>query len=439
MKDYLTFLLSKALLIFSGPLVVLFLTNYLSPDDIGIYYAFIGIVGSSTLLELGFGIVLTNNLNYEYGKIEQTSFFPPSNSNVRQILSYSRSRYKNVANSWLSIVSLFSLVYLYYANILFPTYVFILFGLLVISYIGIRLYPILCFAEGFGKYRQTQLLKTLQSMTIGIVFSGSLMVSSSLGSMLLAYGVGLIVFYFGIRLWFSGFYHAYKSSSEVSTLNVELLRRMSSMSKQIGISWFSGYFSTLAIPPLLLLTFGPSKAGQYGIVNSVMMVMVAFSTVTASIHAPQASEFVLSNNRKELAKIVNKNLMIGIGSYAICFILFHLLYSYTPYISQVLNINIKVIEKIPDRNLTYFILLSGFAIVSATYWSIYLRGTLSEPFYKLSIYGSIYLLLTVGGSYLLSDYRLLIILIMGGRLFVFLPWQFLVYKRSISEWYDIKV
>jgi hypothetical protein len=219
----------------------------------------------------------------------------------------------------------------------------------------------------------------------------------------------------------------------------ELLRKISSMSKQMGISWFSGYLSTLAVPPLLLLFFGASKAGQYGIANSMMMIMVAFSTITASIHAPQAAQFVLFNNRKKLTKIVNRNLMIGLSSYAICLILFHLLYSYTPYISQALGVHIKIQEKIPDRNLTYFIMLSGFAMVSATYWSVYLRGMLSEPFYKLSIYGSCYLLLIVCGSFLFSDYRLLIILIVGGRLSVFLPWQFVIYKRSIREWYESKL
>jgi hypothetical protein len=164
-----------------------------------------------------------------------------------------------------------------------------------------------------------------------------------------------------------------------------------------AISWICGYFVFNLFIPFTYIYKGPVLAGQLGLTLNVIRGIMNSSCSWLEAKIPQFNILSSQNKEKELFDIYRQNEKYGLYFYLLgstLFILFIIIINYYNFY------NTRFLSPI----VTLIFLFTEGAEVKIWLMAIYLRAHKFEPYYKISIIGTVLTFLVI--IFILSNYKL---------------------------------
>jgi hypothetical protein len=423
---YCKFFLSRIVLVLSQPLTLFVTARFLEPKDVGLYYAFVGIVASVSIFELGYGVVLTNLVNHECAtdKIKDSS--ETQVSDLEQILAYTKIRFSRVRKIYIWVSISLSLLYLTVTRNLSATNALILCGSCFLNSLTLLYYPILCIAEGKMRISEVQYIRVAQSVAVGISYAVVVVGCQSLWAFLVSQTIGVTVLRYLVKIKFPEIDHEYNSPAiDGLVANRKIAELVKKYSNQTAVSWIAGYISNQALVPLILLYHGPIIAGKLGLVNSLLQVMLAFASLNSAIIAPQAASLIHGVESSALLIAIRRQILFAWVKLSLMIVCVAVLLATDNRFSNMLD------KKLLGLSETILWLATGFGSLAVTFWAVLLRGLRSEPYFFHSIVGAIIGFIVINASGVYQRFDVFVYLIVFSRLVVLVPWHYYSYTKKI--------
>jgi hypothetical protein len=429
-KTYINFLFSRILLVLSQPLILFITARYLSPGDIGLYYAFTGIIASASLFEMGYGVVLTNFVNHEYS-ISGLRNDPSKSGEILKILAYTRKRFKNVVISFVFLSILFSICYLKVTQKFSLDKLLILCGACCTTGFSLSIYPVLCIADGQMQINKVQIIRVVQSICIGITYSIVVFLFKSLWAFLISQIFGVLILWIMVRVNFKDICREYNNSANRSLEGgLTIVKKLQKSSIQTSISWISGYISHQALAPLIMYYHGPILTGKFGLTTSFIQILVSIASLKSSILAPQTATLLRNQDSKTLTQTIRRQ--IGFA----CLMYSGLLMIAFVAVKIWISFNEQILIRFLPIKCIIIMATSGYGTIFVTFWAVWLRGFRFEPYFVHSVIGSAIGLAIVVGTGVNNDLDTYIIISVLTKLTVFVPWHYITYSKVVNKWLD---
>ena len=429
-KDVLLTLTNSLWRIVSGPITLIFIPLYLTPQLQGFWYAFISLSALSIFADLGFTTIVAQFSAHEYAHLNYncvTKKVEGDVENIRKIGSLLRFVVK-----WSLTVSLIGFpfilmvgVYMFIGkdanvNWLLPWLLFI-----IASGLNFTANVILSFLEGCNQIGEIQKNKMISSVFMSLSLwvllycnfnLYALSVMTLLGTMinviLLLYRFKTLLFQ--IYTFSKGFIFNWKN---------DFFRLI----WKYAISFTSGYFIFQIYTPLTFKYHGSIDAGKVGISMALATAMFSIANVWIYVATPKLNMYASRKEWKLMDKLLLKNIILSVTTIVIgILIVFVALFFYSNtvhFLKRFLNI-------VPILILLFSWLIQLIINGLATY----LRAHKEEPLVWLSVAGGIFIVISTFfiSKYLSSDY--LFTGFLSAQL-IALPLVFILFIRKRKEWH----
>lgn len=416
--------------IISGPIVLLLIPLYLSPDIQGYWYTFISLAALAIFADMGFSTILLQFSAHEYAhlKLERT----------RKILIGDKKYLVRLATLWhFAMRWSVTVAFLVFPIILFVGYLFlmqketkvawfipwIIYGLTsVIVFINSM---VLSFIEGCNKVGEVQKIRFLVSVvtvttTIILLISGA-----ELFSLAIAQFVGtttctafIIIKY---RVLLSQLNKI--SKDEFYPWKNEILPLL----WRYAISWISGYFIFQVFTPIAFHYYGAVEAGKIGLTIAICTAIFGISNVWMTIITPKINILIAHKDYKILDVIFKRHLLLSILTYILGIIILL-------FVLKFMNHIFPLIDRIVSFPSLVIISVAWLFQLIINSFAVYMRAHKEEPLFILSFLSGLYIVFitVIISKYLSFDYFFMGFL--SSYIFIF-PWVmkiFYSYKRKYS-------
>lgn len=309
-------LIGRGLSLFAQPVTLYFIGKKLTPQEQGFYFTFSNLIALSILLELGLGTILTQFASHEYANLEWEDGQMHGNQiAISRFLSLGKKTFK-----WYSIICfIFSCFLIPYGIYFFKqesfsiNYVLPWILLVIFSSVNLIIYAFTSLLEGCNRVADIQFMKMLQSL-IGNIFiwilllnHGGLYASSFFAIVQTLIALSWLYFKFKPLL-----IQIFKFDLTSSLSQISWRREIFPVQWKIGLSWFSGYFITQAINPLLFKFRGSVEAGQMGMTISIASIASVFGLAWLNTKIPTYGSLINSGKISELSKLAKKNTVMTV-------------------------------------------------------------------------------------------------------------------------------
>lgn len=408
----------------SGPLMLVFIPLFLTPNIQGYWYTFISLAALAVFADLGFSNILLQFAAHEFAFLD----FDESGK-----LSGDKDHLRRLTTLFLFSLKWASFLIL----VAFPTIIIIGYYFLSQKDANISwFFPwvLYTFASALGFFNSIMLsffegcnsVGNIQKIRLRIAILASFL---TLGGLLL----GLELYTLSISLTFSSLFglyqivikyrHALKQLiQEGKTEQHKWGREIFPLLWRYAISFASGYFIFQIYTPIMFYFYGPVEAGKIGISITLWTAIFGISNIWMVSVTPKINIYISEKKWEELDRMFIKNLILSLLTFLSGMIFaLALLYFLTGRIHLF------------DRFLglkSMSILSTGWLIqLAINSIAIYLRSHKEEPLVLLSFIAAIYIFLTtlLCAKYLPSDYYFLGFLT---SFFWQVPWVLRIYLKK---------
>jgi O-antigen/teichoic acid export membrane protein len=398
-KDLLATLVNQLWRLVSGPILLLLIPLFLSPEQQGYWYLFGSISALSTFADMGFSNIVLQFSSHEYAflNFNEMGLLEGDDVYLKRLGSFFRFVIK-----WISTISIIAFPIIFIVGIFFfsrdkvlPIYIipWILFS--IGSLINFFNNSILSFIEGLNKIESIQKIR----FVVGMIYTGVMVVVLVLGGNIYALALGLLFSASSIFIFiFRNFGNILKQLLDVSKGFIFNWRKdIVPLFAKYAISFSSGYFLFQIYTPLMHYFYGPMYSGKVGITLSLVMAAFSMSNIWMYTITPKMNMLISRRAWQELDILFKKRLVYSLGTYIFItagLFLFILLFK-----------DFWIIPRIVSRFLSLTPLVMLFACyfiqILINGWALYLRGHKQEPFVIPSLLSAIW---TVIGTFLAAKY-----------------------------------
>jgi O-antigen/teichoic acid export membrane protein len=432
-RDLFFTLLNQLWRLISGPVTMLLIPLFLSPEQQGYWYLFGSLSALSIFADLGFSNIILQFSAHEFAYLHflDNGLLAGDETNLKKLGSFFRFVIK-----WISTICAVVFPVIYIIGIWF----FIRDNILAVYLVPWTLYAvgslinffnnsILSFVEGLNRIEVIQKCRFGAAIiNTGIVvmvllFGGNIyalafgMLLSALTLFIFVFGVHrkLLVQLLGVSRWF-----VYSWKKEIVPLFAKYV-----------ISFSSGYFTYQIYTPLMHYFHGPVYSGKVGITLALVMAIFSISNIWMYTITPKMNMLISLKSWKNLDKMFLKRLLLSVGTY--CFLCIGLV------VFLLLFRNIWIIPDILSRflplELVGILLFCYLLEVFVNAWALYLRGHKQEPFYVVSIICTIWVVVT---TYIMGFYFSPMWFFAGFLSVHFwaIPVDYIIYRNNRMKWHE---
>ncbi|MCM1321747.1 MAG: hypothetical protein NC041_09700 [Bacteroides sp.] len=430
-KDILSTFINLAWRLVSGPLSLLLIPLYLSPEQQGYWYLFGSIATMSTFADLGFSNIILQFSAHGFAFLSiKEKLLAGEEKYIQQLGSFFRFVVK-----WLSLMCLLVYPLIFLVGIFF----FQRDSVLDIYWIPWIIYSagslinffnnsVLSFIEGLNQIDKIQnsrfIVAVINTLVIivGLIYklniyalAFAMIFSSSFMFITIFVTFGKII----KQLWYESRDFFYPWRKEIFPLFQKYV-----------LSFASGYFLFQIYTPLMHYFHGPVLSGKVGITVSLVTAMFSFSNIWIYTITPKINILIEKKNWNILDKLFHKRLLLSLLSYiliCICFVLFVVIFG--KY-----RLPAKVLERFLPYKAMLLLVVSYFLQLIVNSWAVYLRGHKQEPFWWTSIISAIWVfLITLFAGKFLPPMLFFIGLLTS--YFWGIPLSYCIFYRNKNKWH----
>ena len=435
-KDLINTTINQLWRIVSGPVLMILIPLFVTPEVQGFWYTFGSISALSVFADLGFTTIVCQFAAHEFAFLAFSDEFNISGpAQYRERLS---SLFRFILKwTFLVVGVVFPLIFVvgYFLFIQKATGSIWLLPWLLYS-IGAAFSfingVIASFVQGCGQVANVQKIGLRQGICNTIVVLLCLILHFNLYALALGillsnsiYALSLLLKY---RIFFSNLLKQPKIKNNWGRDILGLLWKY-------AISWSSGYFIFQIYTPLMFQFHGPVEAGKVGITISLVSAIFNISNTWFTANTPKMNMYAAKKEWSLLDKEFHTNLLLTVATYIMGIsLLAALIMALHGRWSFFDNLTVRFLGIIPIATLS----CCWFCQIFVSGMAIYLRAHMQEPYVSLSFLNGLFILIS---TYLCSRYLPSYCLFIGFLLsFTFvLPWAYSIYKKKkTSLAYDLK-
>jgi len=374
-----------------GPLTVIFLGWYLSPDEQGYYYTFTSFNALQLFAEMVLSLVLVQVSSHEWAA------FPGGNdaSLGRKLEKGSLSR--------LGSLLRFAIKWVYAWGFTF-TLAMGLGGALVLGWspqtgviwglpwllfclscgVSHLIAPFLSILEGCNEVKSIYFIRFLQSAIFAVFILIGLRFGFGLFSLALAQISKFLIGIFGLV-----FSHRKKLSDFIrSRCDEEIAwwREVLPLQWRSALSWISGYFIFSIFTPIMFIFHGPVQAGQMGMSLTIISALDGIANSWMQPRMPELGVLIARRNFQKLDRLFFKILRISL--WVIFFLMASLLGAFGILRLYGFSFSERLLASVP---FVCLVLQRGVGAVIGCF-SSYLRAHKKEPLVAQSLIGAVLIL-----------------------------------------------
>jgi O-antigen/teichoic acid export membrane protein len=432
-RDLFFTLLNQLWRLISGPVTMLLIPLFLSPEQQGYWYLFGSLSALGIFADLGFSNIILQFSAHEFAYLHflDNGLLDGEDLKLKKLGSFFRFVIK-----WISTICAVVFPGIYIIGISF----FVRDNVLAVYLLPWTLYAVgslinflnnsvLSFIEGLNKIEVIQKCR----FWVAVVNTGVVAIVLPLGGNVYALAFGILLsslaLFFFIFTRFRkllaqlldisrGFVHSWKK--EIIPLFVKYV-----------ISFSSGYFTFQIYTPLMHYFHGPVYSGKVGITLALVMAIFNMSNIWIYTITPKMNMLISLKSWENLDRMFLKRLLLSVGTY--CFLCIGLV------VFLLLFRNIWIIPDIISRflplELVGILLFCYFLEVFVNAWALYLRGHKKEPFCVVSIICTIWVVVT---TYIMGLYFSPMWFFMGFLTahFWVIPVDYIIYKNNRMRWHE---
>ena len=399
-RDLFFTLVNQIWRLISGPIILLLIPLYLSPEQQGYWYLFGSLAALSVFADLGFSNIILQFSAHEYAFLQFTDegLLEGEETNLKKLGSFFRFTIK-----WISTICAVVFPVIFIIGIAF----FIRDQVLGIYFLQWTLYAvgslinffnnsILSFIEGLNKIEAIQKIR----FRVAVLNTVTLAVILVMGGNIYALAIGLLLSASSIFISiFGSFRKLLKQLLDVSKGFVYFWRKeVVPLFVKYALSFSSGYFLFQMYTPLMHYFHGPVYSGKVGITIALVIAIFNMSSIWMYTIIPKMNMLISQKSWPVLDTLFVKRLLLSIGTYL--FIIMGV------FVFVALFGNFWIIPKIISRflpGISLVMLLACYFIqVFVNAWALYLRGHKQEPYVIPSVVSAVWTAITtfIAGKYL---------------------------------------
>jgi O-antigen/teichoic acid export membrane protein len=421
-------LINKFWAVAKGPISLMFIISYLTPEEQGLWYTFLSLGALTVFAEMGFTAIITQFVSHEYAHLkERNGFFKGNYSSRDKLVSLVRYALK-----FYLIVVPFAIVILYFVGKYFlvdvDSGVFLLWMIFSITG-GVQLLVSLLqhIIQGFDKVALVQKNIFIGSLVTPFLSWTLLYLDFGLSTLVIANIVSIILMLALLYLKTKKIF--FQISRHKVKTKFKWFNEIVKLQLKYAVSWMAGYFVFQYMTPMIYKHQGAVLAGQFGLTLGLIKTISGISGSWLDTKVPKINIFVAKKDRKGLDTMFNKNALLGFCIFIILSIVFlSLIY--------LINIYDFYAERFLPLNLAFLIILLEIPNVITGYLAKYLRAHKAEPYYVISAMMGIFFFFII--SLLGSenyDIERVILLLNIVSWFVILPLAIYIFKKFKLNYY----
>ena len=399
-RDLFFTLVNQVWRLISGPITLLLIPLYLSPEQQGYWYLFGSLAALSIFADMGFSNIILQFSAHEYAFLHFTDegLLDGEEMYLKRLGSFFRFTIK-----WISTICMvvFPLIFIIGIAFFIRDQVLSIYLLPWVIYsigslFGFFNNSILSFIGGLNKIEAIQRIgfrvAVLNTLTIVIILllRGNIY-ALAIGSLLSASSIFISIF--------GSFRKLLKQLLDISKGFVYFWRKeVVPLFLKYALSFSSGYFLFQMYTPLMHYFHGPIYSGKVGITIALVTAIFNMSNIWTYTIIPKMNMLISQKLWPSLDNLFIKRLMLSVGTY--------LLITLGVFIFVALFGNFWIIPRIISRFLPVIslimLLICYFIQVLINAWALYLRGHKQEPYVIPSVVSAVWTVITtfIVGKYL---------------------------------------
>ncbi|WP_158904923.1 hypothetical protein [Rectinema subterraneum] len=431
-KDIISTYTNQFWRLISGPISLILIPLFITPEIQGFWYTFSSISALSVFADLGFTTIILQFSAHEFAFLHFSGSLD---------LSGPEGYRKRMASLFRFVLKWTTSIVL----IAFPV-IFIVGYILFIQKAGISVWlapwiiysigaaigfyasVVSSFIQGCDQVSNIQKL-SLQSAIVGTLSMFiSLMLHFGLYSIAISLLLANLYNLAAILIKYRKFLRTlWKTEPDSTDWKHDILRLL----WKYALSWSSGYFIFKIYTPFMFQFHGPIEAGKVGITISLVTAIFSISNTWFSANTPKLNMLVAKREWKNLDKEFRKNMILSLGTYLLgIFALFVAVFVFSGRWQFFDKLKVRFLGLMPLS-----MLLAGwFLQIIVNGLAIYLRAHKEEPFVIPSVVSGIFIIAT---TYLSAKYLPPTMFFTGfiASYLYGLPWSFKIFFNKRKEWH----
>lgn len=409
-----------------GPISVIFILQFLLPEDQGLWYTFISLGALKVFAELGFTNIITQFVSHEFANVQegenQIIGGEDSVNRFFSLINYSLKLYLIIVP--IAILIMVIVGFFYFGtenrNTLLAWSVFsVIGGLTLILSLFQAIY------KGLDKVKIIQKNLLIGSIMMAIGNWSFLYFEFKVWALIVGNTLGLLAMLFHIYKIAPFFWKQvieYKPIKKISW-GGEILK----LQWKYAISWISGYFIFNLIVPVLYKYEDPIIAGKYGITYTVLITIVGISQAWIVTKIPKFNIMLASGKKSELKQFFYKSFLQSVGIQLVLstfvVLTFYVFFKFEFYNERFLSLSYIIL-----------LLLIQIPIQIINFLAIYLRAFKEEPYVIYSICNA--LLIAFSLYFILPNYGFSVLIYSMTILywFVMLPYGVYIFFKKQKQY-----
>jgi len=424
-KDLLATMVNQCWRLVSGPIMLLLIPLYLTPEQQGYWYLFGSIASLSMLADLGFSNIILQYSAHEYAflKFSDEGLLIGEEAYIKRLGSILRFSIK-----WIATVCMIAFPAIYCAGIFFfmhdkvlGIYIFPWTLYVIGSLVNFFNNAILYFVQGLDKIAQMEKVRLIVSV-LNIALIALILI---FGGNIYALACAMLISSSAIFISFGRFWKFMAQLLKISKGVVFNWKRdLLPYFSHFGVCVLCGFFSLQIFTPLMHYFHGPVYSGKVGITITLVSAINGLANIWMYTIIPKINMLVANHAKEALDALFKKRCMLSVVTY--------IFITGGVFIFLKLFGNYWIIPRIASRFLTYpaiiSLLVSYFVLMIENNWALYIRGHKHEAYMSVSIIATV---LTVISTVLIGKYlspQLFFTGFLAVRLILF-PVDYMIFKR----------
>jgi O-antigen/teichoic acid export membrane protein len=375
-------LLTQCIRFITGPITMLLMVHYLTPEIQGYAYTFGSVLGLSIFLEMGFSQNILQFASHEFAKLEIDH----------------QHRLSGDSDALSRLVSLGRLSFKYYgiASVIFficlvtgGTWFFKTSEHTDVSWggpwlisctaaaVGLFISPCWALIEGCNQIAKIECFRFYSSLLMFLMTAIALVLGFGLYALVIPSIFSLFVSCGYLVVKWRHFFTVFHSPPSGATISWK--NEIWPFQWRIAISWASGYFIFSMITPVVFRMAGPSEAGRLGFTMQLVRMIAGISGSWTTTKLPLYGMLVARRNWAELNQVWKKVTLMTLGIATL------------GSIGMMISIEVaahfypKLSDRYAGAGVSTILCLSMIVQSYTSSGAYYLRAFKEEPYMKLSV------------------------------------------------------
>jgi O-antigen/teichoic acid export membrane protein len=432
-KDLFFTLLNQLWRLVSGPVILLLIPLFLSPEQQGYWFLFGSLSALSIFADLGFSNIILQFSAHEFACLcfLDNGFLAGEEKNLQKLGSFFRFVIK-----WISSICAVVFPIIYAIGIVF----FIRDDVLAVYLLPWTLYAIgtlinffnnsiLSFIEGLNR------IESIQKIRLGVAIINTAIVAFglSLGGNIYARAFGMLLSTSAVFISIFGSFRRVLTQLLILSKGFVYSWRKEVLPLFIkyALSFSSGYFIFYIYTPLMHFFHGPIHSGKVGITITLVMAVFNMSNIWMYTITPKMNILISQKLWNNLDNLFRKRLSLSLGTY--------ILISIGLFLFLALFGNFWIIPRITIRFLSVtsviMLLVCYFLQLFINSWALYLRGHKQEPYMVPSVLSAIWIAIVtcLAGRFLSPAWFFFGFLT---SYVWFMPSCYIIYRTRKAKWHE---